>query len=195
MYGQQKTFGNGGTPVSFLTHQVNHSRKSNRLVINFGKRKQGIIFPGFGYFLGKKRKKNTLRSKRYGFSSAFREFTYYKLKLRNRKCVLYHSVFRLVFYSSRDFLKLSQIKTVQLNIRLSNNNKLFLWFQALSSLHFRSELSHTETDGSLTTMAFSCGSYTPNNIATDCSPFRKYLWFWKRPEVSFIRFLPFGKSI
>ena len=38
-------------------------------------------------------------------------------------------------------------------------------------------------------MAFSCGSYCPNNIATDCNPFRKYLWFWKRPEVSFIRFV------
>ena len=85
--------------------------------------------------------------------------------------------------------KLSQIKTVQMNVSLSNNNKLFLWSQALSSLLKRGELSHTETDGPLTTMAFNCGSYCSNNIATDCNPFRKYLWFWKRPEVSFIRFV------
>ena len=52
--GHLKTFGNGGTPVSFLAHQMNHRRQSNRLVINFGRRKSSIIFPEFGYFLGKK---------------------------------------------------------------------------------------------------------------------------------------------
>ena len=46
-----------------------------------------------------------------------------------------------------------RIKTVQLNISLTNNDKLFLWSQALSSLLLKSELSHTETDGSLTTIA------------------------------------------
>ena len=67
------------------------------------------------------------------------------------------------FFSSRDFMKSES----------NQNNKLFLLSQALSSLLLRSELSHTETDGSLTTMAFSCGSYCSNNIATDCNPFRK----------------------
>ena len=56
------------------------------------------------------------------------------------------------FFSSRDFMKSES----------NQNNKLFLLSQALSSLLLRSELSHTETDGSLTTMAFSCGSYRPN---------------------------------
>ena len=62
--GHQKTIGKGGTPVSLLTHQMNHSRKSIRFVINFGKRKQSKIFPEFGYFLGektgKKRKKRSV---------------------------------------------------------------------------------------------------------------------------------------
>ena len=57
MTGHQKTIGKGGTPGSFLTHQMNQSRKSNRLVINFGKRKWSIIFPEFGFFLGKKNEK------------------------------------------------------------------------------------------------------------------------------------------
>ena len=74
MTGHQKTIGKGGTPGSFLTHQMNQSRKSNRLVINFGKRKWSIIFPEFGFFLGKKNeKKKTFRLKTYGFSSAFQE--------------------------------------------------------------------------------------------------------------------------
>ena len=55
--GHQKSIGKSGIPVSFLTHQVNHSGKGNRLVINFGKRKSSIIFPEFGYFLGKKSEK------------------------------------------------------------------------------------------------------------------------------------------
>ena len=84
--GHQKTIGKGGTPVSFLTHQVNHSRKGIRFVINFGKRKSSIIFPEFGYFLGKKSgKKRPFRLKKYGFSSAFQEFTYYKVKLREQE--------------------------------------------------------------------------------------------------------------
>ena len=105
MNGHQKTFGKRSTPVSFLTHQMNHSRKGNRLVINFGKRKSSIIFPEFGYFLGKKMKKKTFRLKTYGFSSAFQEVTYYKLKLREQEICLYHSGFRPVFFSSRDFIK------------------------------------------------------------------------------------------
>ena len=64
---------------------MNHSRKGNRLVINFGKRKSSIIFPEFGYFLRKKTEKKILRLKTYGFSSAFQEFTYYKLKLREQE--------------------------------------------------------------------------------------------------------------
>ena len=83
--GHQKTIGKRSTPVSFLTHQMNHSRKSNRLVINFGKRKSSIIFPEFGYFLGEKTGKKTFRLKTYAFSSAFQEFTYYKLKLREQE--------------------------------------------------------------------------------------------------------------
>ena len=79
MNGHQKTIGMGGTPVSFLTHQMNHSCKGNRLVINFGERKSSIIFLEFCYFL-EKLKKKTFRWKTYGFSSAFQEFTYYKLK-------------------------------------------------------------------------------------------------------------------
>ena len=85
MNGYQKTFGKGGTPVSFLTHQMNHRRKGNRLVINFGKRKSSIIFLEFCYYLEKKLKKKTFRLKTYGFSSAFQEFTYYKLKLREQE--------------------------------------------------------------------------------------------------------------
>ena len=85
MNGHQKKIGEGGTPVSFLTHQMNQSRKSNRLVINFGKRKWSIIFPEFGFFLGEKNEKKTFRLKTYGFSSAFQEFTYYKLKLREQE--------------------------------------------------------------------------------------------------------------
>ena len=56
MNGHQKKIGKSGTPVSFLTHQMNHSRKNNRLVINFAKKK-------------------------YAFSSPFQEFTYHKVKL------------------------------------------------------------------------------------------------------------------
>ena len=86
MNGHQRTIGKGGFPGSFLTHQMNHSRKGIRLVINFSKRKSSIIFPEFGYFLGKKKtEKKTLRLKTYGFSSAFQEFTYYKLKLREQE--------------------------------------------------------------------------------------------------------------
>ena len=85
MNGHQKKIGKGGTPVSFLTHQMNHSRKSNRLVIKFGKRKSSIIFLEFCYFLEKKLKKKTFRLKTYGFSSAFQEFTYYKLKLTEQE--------------------------------------------------------------------------------------------------------------
>ena len=69
--GHQKTIGKSGIPVSFLTHQMNHNRKGNRLVINFGKRKSSIIFLKFCYFLGKKTKKKTFRLKMYRFSSAF----------------------------------------------------------------------------------------------------------------------------
>ena len=60
MNGHQKKIGKSGTPVSFLTHQMNHSCKGNRLVINFSKRKSSIIFHEFGYFLEKKKteKKN-----------------------------------------------------------------------------------------------------------------------------------------
>ena len=76
MNGHQKSFGKGCSPVSFLTHQMNHSRKGNRLVINFGKRKSSILFPEFGYFLKKKKlKKTPFRLKKYRFSSAFQEFT------------------------------------------------------------------------------------------------------------------------
>ena len=57
MNGHQKKIGKCGTPVSFLTHHMNHSRKGNRLVINFSKRKSSIIFPEFGYFLEKKPEK------------------------------------------------------------------------------------------------------------------------------------------
>ena len=71
MNGYQKTFGKGGTPVSFLTHQMNHSRKSNRLVINFGKRKSSIIFPEFGYFLGKKNWKKNIPFKNVWFFFSF----------------------------------------------------------------------------------------------------------------------------
>ena len=34
MNDHQKTMGKRSTPVFFLTHQMNHSRKSNRLVIS-----------------------------------------------------------------------------------------------------------------------------------------------------------------
>ena len=84
MNGHQKKIGKSGAPVSFLTHQMNHNRKGNRLVINFGKRKSSIIFLKFCYFLGKKNKKKN-RLKTYGFSSAFKEFTYYKLKLTEQE--------------------------------------------------------------------------------------------------------------
>ena len=66
---------------------MNHSPKSNRFVVNFGKRKSSIIFSEFGYFLGEKKlkKKQTFRFKKYGFSSALQEFTYYKLKLKEQE--------------------------------------------------------------------------------------------------------------
>ena len=53
--GHRKTSAKQCTPVSFLTHQMNHSHRGNRLVINFNKRKSSIIFPEFVYFLGKKK--------------------------------------------------------------------------------------------------------------------------------------------
>ena len=71
MNGHQKTFGEGSTPGSFLTHQMNHRRKSNRLVINFGKRKSSIIFPEFGYFLGKKNWKKNIPFKNVWFFFSF----------------------------------------------------------------------------------------------------------------------------
>ena len=72
MNGHQKTFGKRSTPVSFLTHQMNHSPKSNRLVFNFGKRKSGKTFPEFGYFLGEKtEKKNPFRLKKVWFFFSF----------------------------------------------------------------------------------------------------------------------------
>ena len=83
--GYQKKIGKRIIPVSFLTHQMNHSRKGNRLVINFGKRKSSIIFLEFCYFLEKKTEKKTFRLKTCGFSSAFQGFTYYKLKLREQE--------------------------------------------------------------------------------------------------------------
>ena len=64
---------------------MNHSRKGNRLVINFGKRESSIIFLEFCYFMEKKTEKKTIPFKKYGFSSAFQEFTYYKLKLREQE--------------------------------------------------------------------------------------------------------------
>ena len=85
MNGHQKTFGKRSTPVSFLTHQMNHSPTSNRLVIKFGKRKSSIIFLEFCYFLGKKPEKKTFLFKNVWFSSAFQEFTYYKLKLTEQE--------------------------------------------------------------------------------------------------------------
>ena len=85
MNGHQKSIGKGRTPVSFLTHQMNHSRKSNRLVIKFGKRKSSIIFLEFCYFLGKKPEKKNIPFKNVWFSSAFQEFTYYKLKLTEQE--------------------------------------------------------------------------------------------------------------
>ena len=105
--GHQKAIGKCITPVSFLTHQMNHSRKGNRLVINFGKRESSIIFPEFGYFLGKKKlKKKTLRlKKRMVFLQLFRSSLIINWNWGNRKYVLYHSGFRLLFFSSRDFIK------------------------------------------------------------------------------------------
>ena len=50
IYGNQKTTGKGGIPVSFLTHRMNHSRKSNRLVINICQRKSSITFSEFGVY-------------------------------------------------------------------------------------------------------------------------------------------------
>ena len=50
IYGRQKTIGKGGSPVSFLTHQMNHSRKSNRLVINICQRKSSITFSECGIY-------------------------------------------------------------------------------------------------------------------------------------------------
>ena len=97
MNGHQKTFGKSGTPVSFLTHHMNHRRKGNRLVINFGKRKSSI-FLEFCYFLEKKLKKKTFRLKKYGFSSAFQEFTY-KLKLTEQEMCFISWYFQaLVFF-------------------------------------------------------------------------------------------------
>ena len=52
-------------------------------------------------------KKKTFRLKTYGFSSAFQEFTYYKLKLRgtgNMFCIIVVSGW-FFFFSSRDFTK------------------------------------------------------------------------------------------
>ena len=69
--GHQKKIGKSGTPVSFLTHQVNHSRKGNRLVINFGKRKSSIIFLEFCYFLGKKTEKKNILFKNVWFFFSF----------------------------------------------------------------------------------------------------------------------------
>ena len=100
MNGHQKTIGKRSIPVSFLTHQMNHSRKSNRLVINFNKRKSSIIFPEFGYFLGKKTERKTFRLKKYGFLQLFRSSLFINWKWGNRKCVLYHSR----FFSCRDFI-------------------------------------------------------------------------------------------
>ena len=43
-------------------------------------------------------------------------------------------------------------------------------------------------NGSLTKIAFNSGRCCPNNIATDCNQFPKYLWFWKRrPSYVFYR--------
>ena len=106
MNGHQKTFGKRSTRISFLTHLMNHSRKGNRLVINFGKRKSSVIFLKFCYFLEKKKlKKKTFRSRTYGFSSASQEFTYYKLKVREQEMCFVSQYFEAVFFSCRDFLK------------------------------------------------------------------------------------------
>ena len=71
MTGHQKKIGNGGSPGSFLTHQMNHRRKSNRLVINFGKRKWSIIFLEFCYFLEKKNGKKNIPFKNVWFFFSF----------------------------------------------------------------------------------------------------------------------------
>ena len=102
MNGHQKTFGKTSTPVSFLTHQMNQRRKSNRLVINFGKRKQSIIFLEFGNFLGKKPEKKNIAFKKVWFFSAFQEFTYYKLKLREQEmCFVSQQFQAVIFFQSR----------------------------------------------------------------------------------------------
>ena len=43
--------------------------------------------------------------KKYGFSSAFQEFTYYKLKLREHEMCFESIVSGCFFFSSRDFIK------------------------------------------------------------------------------------------
>ena len=71
MNGHQKTIGKGGTPVSFLTHQMNQSRKSNRLVINFAKENRVKFFLEFGYFLGKKTEEKNIPFKNVWFFFSF----------------------------------------------------------------------------------------------------------------------------
>ena len=73
-----------GTPSLNISGHQKAIGKGNMLVINFNKRKSSIIFPEFGYFLEKTERK-TFRLKKYGFSSAFQEFTFYKLKLREQE--------------------------------------------------------------------------------------------------------------
>ena len=127
MHGHQRTIGKGGFPGSFLTHQMNHSRKGIRLVINFSKRKSSIIFPEFGYFLGKKNWKKNIAFKNAWFFFSFSGVHLLKTETEGTGNVFCIIVFWSCFFSRRDFIKkLSQIKTVQLNISLINNNKLFL---------------------------------------------------------------------
>ena len=128
MHGHQRTIGKGGFPGSFLTHQMNHSRKGIRLVINFSKRKSSIIFPEFGYFLGKKTEKKNIAFKNVWFFFNFSGVHLLKTETEgtgNMFCIIVVSgcCFFLVAISKKP----SQIKTVQLNISLTNNNKLFLW--------------------------------------------------------------------
>ena len=54
---------------------------------------------------GKKTGKKTFRLKKYGFSSAFQEFTYYKLKLTEQEMCFESVVSGCFFFSSRDFIK------------------------------------------------------------------------------------------
>ena len=116
IYGHQKTIGKGGSPVSFLTHQMKHSRKSNRLVINICQRKSSITFSEFGiycsnnpfpkYLWFRKRPEIYLRLSPFGkFLEAFLS-TLWKSRWRDLCDIYWHESVNVLTVLSRALLRI-----------------------------------------------------------------------------------------